>query len=139
MDTGLNLDVIATAHQFLGYLVALVVLTAAIAGFVVDRDRPFAARNFVLPAVLIDIQILGGLAIFVLGRYWEHPSFLVSMLHPLLALAALVVAHVAIGRARKADVAVQARRTAAGGLVVALVLVFGAIGVVSAGIRGVGA
>ncbi|MFA9429064.1 hypothetical protein [Egicoccus sp. AB-alg2] len=139
METGLNLDVLATVHQFLGYLVALTVIAAAVVGFTDDREGVFAPRIFVVPAILIDIQVLGGLVIYTLGRYWEHPSWLVAILHPLLALSALVLAHVMVGRARKTSPPVRARRTAASGLVGALLLVAGAIGVVSAGIRGAGA
>ncbi|MFA9445548.1 hypothetical protein [Egicoccus sp. AB-alg6-2] len=131
-------EVFTTAHQLLGYLVALVVLAFAVVGFAERRATAYEARMFVIPAIAIDVQVLGGLAIYTIGGYWDHPSWLVRILHPLLAISALVVTHVMIARARRADAVLAARRTASIGLLLALMLIAGAIAAVSAGVRGAG-
>lgn len=131
-------EVLTTVHQLLGYLVALTVLAFAVVGFADRRDSAGGEKLFAVPAIAIDVQVLGGLLMYWLGGYWQHPSWAVRLLHPLLALSALAVAHVMLARARRHASAVSGRRTAATGLLVALVLVAAAIGVVSAGVRGVG-
>ena len=126
-------DVLDSAHEYLGYLVTLVVLGFTVVGFIDRRERGFAAKLFAVPAVLIDVQVLVGLLVYVVGGYWEHPSWWVRLLHPFLALSALAVSHFMVGRARRNESAVAARRTAATGLLIALLLIAGALVAIAAG------
>ena len=60
--------------------------------------------------MLLDIQVLLGLAVYGMDGYWEHPSVLLRYVHPALALLALVVAHVSIKRARGQQMAFDAHQ-----------------------------
>jgi hypothetical protein len=128
-------ELLATIHQYVGYALVLVVLVLAGLGFGRAKDaREFTPGPYVLGAVLLDVQVLAGLVLYGIGGYWDHPSALVRYLHPALALLALVAAHVGVKRARGQRMAVDAHRGAARGLVLALLLIVGAIGAVSVGL-----
>ncbi|MFA9445376.1 hypothetical protein [Egicoccus sp. AB-alg6-2] len=132
------MDVVTTIHQFTGYVVAAVVLVAVVAAFGRARDaREFAAGPYVAAAVLLDIQVLVGLVIYGMGQYWDHPSALLRYVHPVLALLALVAAHVGVKRGRRQQMAVDAHQAAGRGLLVALVLVFGAVMASTLAVRGI--
>lgn len=132
------MDVLTTIHQFAGYVVALVVLVAAVVAFGRARDaREFTAGRYVAASVLLDIQVLIGLAVYGMDGYWEHPSMLLRYVHPALALVALVAAHVGIKRARGQQMAVDAHHAAGRGLVLALILVFGAVMTSTLAVRGI--
>lgn len=134
------MDVLSTAHQLFGYLVAILILAIATAALALARDpRPFAPGPFVLTAVVIDVQVLGGLAVYVLGGFWDHPSPLVSYVHPLLALSALAVSHAGLALARRRDTSADSYRTSAAALLATLVLVAGAIAAIGSGLAGEGA
>lgn len=125
-----------TVHQLFGYVVALVVLTAGVVGLVQAREaRPFLPRVYVIATLVLDVQVLAGLAIYLLGGYWGHDSPLVRVVHPAMALLALVAAHVGLKRSRRQQRDVAGHRTAAGGLLLALLAVLLAIAAVSAGLR----
>jgi hypothetical protein len=129
-------ELFATIHQFVGYAIVLVVLVVAVMGFGRAKDaREFTPGPYVLATVLVDIQVLAGLLLYGLGSYWEHPSALVTYVHPSLALLALITAHVGLRRARGHQMAVDGHRGASRALLLALVLIAGAIGAVSVGIR----
>jgi hypothetical protein len=125
-------DVVFTIHQWVGYGVAVVVLVSALMGFSRAKDaREFTPGPYAAAMVLLDIQVLLGLVLYVLGGYWnDRPE--IAYLHPVLALLALGIGHALIGRAKKHRMAVEAHRTAGRGLLLALVFVFAAIGVASA-------
>lgn len=132
------MDVLTTIHQFTGYVVAIVVLVAAAVAFGRARDaREFTAGPYVLAAVLLDIQVLLGLAVYGMDGYWEHPSMLLRYVHPVLALLAVVSAHVGLRRARGQQMAVDAHQAAGRGLVIALILVFGAVMTSTMAVRGI--
>jgi hypothetical protein len=131
-----RVELLATIHQYTGYAITLVVLVVSVMGSGRAKDaREFTPGPYVLATVLIDIQVLAGLVLYGIGSYWEHPSALVRYVHPGLALLALVTAHVGLKRARGQQMAVDGHRGAARTLLFALVLIFGAIGAVSVGIR----
>jgi heme A synthase len=128
-------ELLATIHQFVGYALVLVVLVIAVMGFGRAKDaREFTPGPYVLAAVLLDIQVLGGLIIYGLGGRWEDPA-LVAYVHPSLALLALVAAHVGLKRARGKQMAVEAHRGAARALLLALVLIASAIAAISVGLH----
>lgn len=121
-------------------MAALVVLTAGVVGLIQAREaRPFRPRVYVIATIVLDVQVLGGLAIHVLGGYWGHDSLSVRLVHPALALLALAAAHVGLKRSRRRsrgqDGNVAAHRTAAGGFLLALLAVLLGIAALSAGLR----
>ncbi|MEX2328974.1 MAG: hypothetical protein WD575_04515, partial [Nitriliruptoraceae bacterium] len=81
--------------------------------------------------VALDIQVLLGIVLYGMGGAWDaRPE--IAYLHPLIAIIALGVGHASLKRAKGHQMAVEANRTAARGLVIALLLVFVAIGIASA-------
>jgi heme A synthase len=120
-------SVLTDVHQYLGYLVFLVVLVATVLAFRSGSAEVPVSRTTKLTMVLLDIHVTIGIVFYVLGQRWGS-GLLVGVLHPLLALAALAAGHIGIGRARRE----RNPRLAATGLAAALVLVTAAIGVVSA-------
>ena len=131
-----TIAVATTVHQVLGYVVVLIVLMAGVGGVVQAREaRPFLPRVYVIATLVLDVQVLGGLAIYLLGSYWGHDSLLVRLVHPAMALLALAAAHVGLKRSRRRESNVSAHRTAAGGLLLALLAVLLAVAAVSAGLR----
>ncbi len=125
-------DVLVTVHTWTGYLVAVVVVIAALIAFGRARDaREFVAAPFSVAMVLLDIQVLLGLVLYGAGGYWEAAPLL-AYVHPALALVALGAGHASLGRARKEQMAVTAHRAAGVGLLLAFVLVLAAIGVSTA-------
>jgi hypothetical protein len=131
-------ELLATIHQFVGYAIVLVVLVIAVMGFGRAKDaREFTPGPYVLATVLLDIQVLAGLILYTIGSYWEHDSALVTYVHPGLALLALITAHVGLKRARRQQMAVDGHRGASRALLLALLLIVGAIGAISVGIRSV--
>ena len=76
--------------------------------------------------VLLDIHVSVGIVLYVVGQWWGA-DLLLSVVHPVLALAALAVGHIGLGRARRES----NPRHAAMGMAAALVLVTAAIAVAS--------
>ncbi len=125
-------DVLVQLHPWLGYAVSVLVLVVAVMAFSRARDsREFQAGPAVGALVALDVQMLLGIVIYGMSGAWDaRPE--IAYLHPLIAVAALGVGHAALRRAKNHQMAVDANRTAARGLVSALLLVFVAIGVASA-------
>lgn len=126
------LELLQVIHPWVGYLASLVVLVVALRGFGWAKDaREFVPGPYALGTVAIDITVLIGVLVYVLGGYWDaRPE--IAYLHPVLAFASLGLGHALLGRARKQQMAVDAHRTAARGLLLALVVLLAAIGVASA-------
>lgn len=118
------------AHRGLGYLLVLVLLVTIVLAFGKARDaREFTAGPFVGATIFLDVQVLLGLAYYGIERYWENPSAMIAYVHPALALTALVVAHIALRKARAEAMAVAAHRKVARGLIISLVLVVAGVAV----------
>lgn len=124
--------VLADVHQWLGYLVSVVVLGAALVAFRKAKEAAeFRPGPYALAMVLLDLHVTLGIVLYGAGQYWNaRPE--VAYVHPVLAFAALGVGHALLSRARSTQMAVDAHRTAGRGLVFALLLVLAAIGVASA-------
>ena len=121
-------DLLFEAHRGFGYLVALLLLVAAVMAFGRAKDaREFTKGPYAGTMVALDIQVLLGLVLYGVDGYWEAAP-LIAYVHPLLGLAALGVGHALVGRAAKQQQVVDAHRTAGRGLLIALVLVL--IGIV---------
>ena len=120
-------DMLFQIHMWFGYVVAAVVLVSAALGFGRANDaREFAKGPYSGAMVLLDIQVLLGLVLYGMAQYWEADP-LIAYVHPTLALVALAAGHAMVGRARKQQQVVDAHRTAARGLLTALVFVAAAI------------
>jgi heme A synthase len=117
---------LSAIHSNLGYLVFLVVLVATLLAFRPRADGPPVSRLTSVTMILLDIHVTLGIILYLTGG-WYTADILVSVAHPVLALAALGAGHVGIGRARRE----HNPRLAAKGMAAALVLITAAIGVVS--------
>ena len=126
-------ETLLTIHRWSGYVVFLVVVAAAFAAFNRARNaQAFEAPVFSVTAVLVDIQVLLGLALYGTGQYWEVDAPLVAYVHPLVMLGALVSAHIGLARARREQMAAEAHRLVGRWFVIAIVLLVIGIGVASA-------
>jgi hypothetical protein len=97
------MDVLVNIHSIFRWVVLVALAGAAIYGVVrALRRDPWssgAARPFALAAVALDIQVLIGIVLWVVSRGWEANPF-VAVIHPVVMLLAVGVAHVAVRRAR---------------------------------------
>jgi len=119
-------DVLQEIHRNLGYFVFLVLLVATVLAFRSGSTEAPVSRLTRLTMILLDVHVTIGIVFYLVGQWWGA-SFLVAIVHPVLALAALAAGHIGIGRARRES----NPRLAAAGLTAALVLVTAAIGVAS--------
>jgi heme A synthase len=119
-------DTLQLIHSNLGYLVFLVVLVATFLAFRTPQGAAPVSRLSSLTMVLLDIHVTVGIVFYVVGGWWSA-ALLKSVAHPVLAIAALAIGHIGLGRARREN----SPRQAAVGLAGALVLVTLAIAVVS--------
>lgn len=119
-------DVLQLIHTNLGYLVFAVVLVATLLAFRTGTTEVPVSRLTSLTMVLLDIHVTIGVVLYVVGDWWGA-DLLMAVAHPVLALGALAVGHIGLGRARRE----RNPRLAATGLAAALVLVTAAIGVAS--------
>lgn len=103
------MDALLVAHSLLRWVVLAALVGLGGWGLVqAPSARRFDARPFTLGAVLIDVQVLIGIAVYVLGGWWEVPEtaswtdrVLIPFIHPPAMLLALGVVHAALGRARR--------------------------------------
>lgn len=97
------MDVIFGLHSFNRWLIiALAVIVTLVSGWGYFARRPYTLledRLGLLYVVLLDIQILLGILLFLLGRLSQS-----SVLHALIMLTAIAIAHVGRARARRVDV-----------------------------------
>lgn len=118
-------------HEWTGYLVTVVVLVAAVIAFGRAKDaREFEPGLYRAAFGLLALQVLLGLVLYGMGSYWEAGP-LVAYVHPTLAILAIGVGQMLLGKARKTQMAVDAHRLAGRGLLVSFILVVGAVGVAS--------
>ena len=126
-------DTLFTIHRISGYVVFVIVLIAAFAAFNRARNaQAFEAAVFSVTAVLLDIQVLLGIALYGSGQYWEGDAPFIQYVHPVVMLIALVAAHVGLARARREQMAAAAHRLVGRWFVIATVLVAAGIGLASA-------
>ena len=125
-----HLDTLVTIHSLVRWLVLVALVAGIVVAFGASR-RPgeaFADPIFSGVAIVVDIQVTIGIILWIFNDGWSQSVFM-AYIHPIAMLAALGVAHAAIGRGRKAAKRDHAggNRIVAIGLVVALVLVIGAV------------
>lgn len=125
-------DVLSTTHEWLSYAASIVVLAAALIASRNAKDASeFRPGLYVGAMVLIDVVVTLGIILYVLREAWYYRPE-IAYLHPALAIAALAVGHVFVGRAKRTQLAVEAHGAARRGLLLALLGVLAAIGVASA-------
>jgi heme A synthase len=127
------METLLTVHTWTGYLVSLVVLIATVAAFGRAKDgREFEPGLYRVAFGLLTVQVVLGIVLYGIDGYWDASSPLIAYVHPVLGIAALGVGQALLGRARKTQMAADAHRTAARGLLLSFILVLAAIGVASA-------
>lgn len=121
-------------HRGLGYLAVVFLLVVAVIAAQRAREaKEFSTGLYVAATISIDVQVLLGLVYYGMERYWEHPSALIAYVHPTLALAALVVGHATLRKARAEPMAVASHRIMGRGLLLAVLLIVGAVAVAVTG------
>jgi len=119
------METLVLFHDGFRWLVLLALIAATALAFIRHRQEaewsPDAAGPFAKTMIVYDIQVLVGLIlVFANGLPEGRPD------HPFIMLAALVVGHIAIGRARKTE-GVRGFFVAGRGLAIVLLLTFLAI------------
>ena len=95
------MDIIIDIHSWLRWLVLLALIGGAGIGFVRNgRGEPWQEGFFSLAVIVIDVQVLLGIIIWVFNSGWDA-GFFFAVLHPLLMLGALAIAHIGLVRARR--------------------------------------
>jgi hypothetical protein len=101
------MDVLVSIHSLLRWvvlaaaLVALVVAALAWLGSATtDRQGRLATLIFV---VSIDVQVIVGVLIYLVGNFWLYPNTQIRIEHPVMMLLALAVSHLAAARARRSS------------------------------------
>jgi len=120
-------DMLQAVHGNVGYVVYVVLLVAVVLAYRQPDASASVSRVSSLTMVLLDIHVTLGIVLYVVGASWGS-TFLTAVVHPVLAIAALGVGHAALARARRPG---GSARVAANGLLIALLLITGAIGAVS--------
>jgi heme A synthase len=120
-------DFFVSAHMWWQYVVLLAVVVSLVFAFRSSMMDSTAETVYRVTAVTVDVQVALGIVIWLANSAWNL-SFMQAWIHPIVGLAALGVLHAFIGRARKGHPEV-ANRTVRIGLLVAIVLVVGAIGI----------
>lgn len=119
-------------HRGFGYVVFVVVAVASVMAF--NRAKNGQEFSDTIPkvaVVLIDIQLVVGAVFYVIDEQWDAEP-VVAFVHPLLMLAAVALAHIGLGRARREQMAADAHRIVGRSLAIAMLLVLVGIGLVSA-------
>lgn len=119
------METLVQFHSGFRWLVLVALIAATVLAFMRYRQKaewsPEASGPFAVTMVLYDVQVLIGLILlFANGLPDGRPD------HPFIMLAALVVGHISIGRARKTE-GERGFFVAGRGLAVVLLLTFLAI------------
>jgi hypothetical protein len=117
-------------HSLWRWIVLLVVTIAFVRGLVGWlRGGAWTANDRTLALVAVsslDIQLLLGLLVYGARQHWNSGPFL-AYVHPTVMIVAIVVAHIAAARVRRAEPDRAKFQTLAIGLFVALFLITAAI------------
>lgn len=125
-------DTLFEIHRGLGYVTFVVVAVASVVAFNRAKNgQEFSDGVAKAAVILLDIQLLLGIGFYVLGEQWDRDA-VISIVHPVLNLAAVGIAHAGLGRARREQMALDANRTVGRALAVAMLLLLVGIGLVSA-------
>jgi hypothetical protein len=124
-------DTLVDIHSILRWLVLAVLLGGGIVGLAASR-RPGAAFRrpvFSVAAIVVDVQVTLGIVLYLFNEGWNEGGF-IAVFHPIGMLLALGFVHALLARTRATAAEGHpgaANRIAGAGLLVALVIVVGAI------------
>ena len=125
------MQILLGLHSLWRWVVLIVVVVALIRGIVGwVRGGPWTGTDRTLSLLTtsaIDIQVVIGLLLYGVAQAWKGQTAFIAYLHPLIMIVALVIVHLASARAKRLDSPVARHRTFTIGLIVALVLITGAI------------
>ena len=125
------METLHLVHEWTGYLVTLVVLVAAFVAFGRAKDaREFEPGLYRAAFGLLALQVVLGFVLYGVAGAWDA-HWRIAYLHPALAIVAIGVGQMLLGKARKTQMAVDAHRLAGRGLMLSFILVLAAIGVAS--------
>lgn len=124
---------LANLHQLFGYALFVGMLAVAVLGFVQGaRGSAYDARPFRAVAGLVSLQLLIGIGSYVASSTWDQDRIGVVVVHPLLMLLAVGLAHAAVARGARTEVAAESWRGAGTLLAISVVFVTAGIGIASA-------
>ena len=120
------METLVTIHSWTRWLV----LAALIAGILIGVERyrskaEWKPSVYQLAVMVVDIQVTIGIVIWIFDDGWSE-TFFFKVIHPVFMLLALGIGHMGVAVAKKRD-NVRSWLIASGSLVVALVLIIGAI------------
>lgn len=124
------LQLILGLHSLWRWVVLLAVLAGIIRGLVGwSRGGAWSATDrqlTLLATTAIDIQFLLGVLLWLGERRWSDGVFF-GVIHPVVMIAALAIAHIAATRVKRESDPIAKFRTLALGLIVVMILVTAAI------------
>jgi heme A synthase len=124
-------DMLFYAHQGIGYLAFVAVVVAAVMAFNRAKNgQEFSDGTAKAAVILLDIQVLLGIVFYVIGEQWDREE-MVAIVHPLLNVAAVGIAHVGLKRARSEQMAADAHRKVGRAFAVTMLLLLAGIGIVA--------
>lgn len=93
-------DLLADIHSVLRWVVLLAIAGGgSYALLQAPRGVPFRRAPFAAAAVIVDIQVAIGVAIYLIDGAWNSGAFF-AVIHPVVMLAALGLIHVGVARSR---------------------------------------
>lgn len=121
---------IVEAHSGWRHLVVLVLAVAIIRaayGWIRGSDwGVWDARLDMATTIAVDIQVLLGLVVWIVGQHWQGYNTLAAWEHPVTMIVAAAAAHVTSSRVKKSPESAAKFRTATiGYLITALILALG--------------
>jgi hypothetical protein len=124
------MDFLIGLHSLWRWVVLLVVVVAFVRGAIgwlrggawTGNDRTLV----LVTTIVLDIQLLLGLIVYGTGNHWESGSF-IAYVHPLVMIGAIAVAHVTSVMIRRTEPASGKFRVLTLGLLLAFLMIGGAI------------
>jgi len=97
------LEMTHSGWRYLVILIGVIFLAKMILGLVQNSKWSKLDKQLGLfTTIAVDMQVLFGLIIWIMGRWWNAPAAIPGAEHPTTMLIALAVMHVGWGRAKKA-------------------------------------
>lgn len=119
------METLVTVHSLWRWIVLLLVLLATVVSlwkwYQRDAWENPDRRLPLFATIAIDIEVLIGIVLWIGQGRWSGDPFFTSILHPIIMLAALAVAHAAMSRSR-AQRGPDRHRIVGLGLLLALIL-----------------
>ena len=125
------METLVDVHSWLRWLVLAVLVFTGIAAIVSSRraDAPYVGGLVSAAVMVVDVQVALGLVVWLFNEGWSQGAFF-AVIHPLVMLFALGLAHVLAKRTRATagdGETALANRVAGVGMLVVLALVVAAV------------